>query len=72
MKRDCCKDCPDRTISCHAECEKYKAFCEANEKAKAAQRNDFSPNDLLVCGYIKRQRKVRRKDKKTAGRYRGT
>ncbi len=67
-----CKDCADRALKCHATCERYKAFCEKNEAAKAAKRNDFSSNDLLVCGYIKRQRKVRRKDKKTAGRYRGT
>lgn len=70
--KNACQNCADRTLKCHATCEKYKAFCEENEKAKAAKRNDFSSNDLLVCGYIKRQRKVRRKDKKTAGRYRGT
>lgn len=24
-----CKDCPDRHIGCHAECDKYKAFEKA-------------------------------------------
>lgn len=70
--KNACQNCAGRTLKCHAKCERYEAFCEANERAKAAKRNDFSSNDLLVCGYIKRQRKVRRKDKKTAGRYRGT
>lgn len=30
-----CKDCTDRHIHCHSECEKYKAFVAENEKRKA-------------------------------------
>lgn len=67
-----CRGCTDRALKCHATCEKYKAFCEENEKAKAAKRSNYSPNDLLVCGYIKRREKARVKDKRYTGRYRGT
>lgn len=31
MRNPCKKDCPDRTATCHAECEKYLeyfAYCE--------------------------------------------
>lgn len=33
-----CKDCPDRTVGCHGECEKYKAYKRANEAHKQEQR----------------------------------
>lgn len=23
MRISCCKDCPDRSVGCHAECERY-------------------------------------------------
>ena len=32
-----CKDCPDRKVGCHGECEKYKAYKRANEAHKHAQ-----------------------------------
>ena len=35
-----CKDCPDRTLGCHSNCEKYIAFQQnlAEEKALAYER----------------------------------
>jgi len=28
MRHAPCKDCPDRKVDCHSECEKYKQFSE--------------------------------------------
>lgn len=33
-----CKDCKERTPTCHATCEKYLAYLERNEKNKAARK----------------------------------
>lgn len=30
-----CQGCADRKVGCHSSCEKYKAFREENEQAKA-------------------------------------
>lgn len=35
-----CKDCTERHIGCHSECEKYARFCAENEKRKELQRRD--------------------------------
>jgi hypothetical protein len=32
-----CKDCPDRVLYCHANCEKYLAEKERLEKVRAAR-----------------------------------
>ena len=34
-----CKDCDNRTIGCHSNCESYKQF--RDEIAKAKQKQDF-------------------------------
>jgi len=35
-----CKDCKERTVepNCHTTCDKYKQFCERQEKVKEAER----------------------------------
>ena len=71
MENDC-RNCPDRTVKCHATCERYKAFCERNEAIKAARREDDSAKGILVTGYIKRAKAVRTKTHKMVWRYRGT
>ena len=35
-----CKDCKDRTIGCHINCETYKADRAANEAVKKAKRHE--------------------------------
>ena len=30
-----CKDCPERSVTCHSECEKYLAFKEYRQKVTA-------------------------------------
>jgi hypothetical protein len=38
-----CRDCTERHIGCHSECEKYKAYCaeRAELKAKIAKSNQY-------------------------------
>ena len=71
MENDC-HNCPDRTVKCHATCERYKAFCERNEAIKDKQRVDYSPKDILVTGDIKRAKAVRTKTHEMAWRDRAT
>lgn len=38
MKTPCNKDCKDRRPTCHAHCDKYKAWCEQETARKAELR----------------------------------
>jgi len=35
-----CKDCSDRCVGCHSNCDKYKAFKEENERVKVLSRKN--------------------------------
>ena len=37
-----CKDCPDRHMRCHVDCEKYGQFLVENEKRKKFNMNKIS------------------------------
>ena len=52
-----CKNCPDRHLHCHSECEKYIKFLAENEKRKQAVRLE---NDLYNAD-IERLKKRRSK-----------
>lgn len=48
-----CKDCPDRELTCHTSCEKYKAFTEycderRSERRKAVAVRYFSAETIRV------------------------
>lgn len=45
-ERQPCKDCPDRTITCHYKdhCKKYQRFVEYRTKINKAKRRE---NDIL-------------------------
>ena len=62
MESDC-RNCPDRTVKCHATCERYKAFCADNKADKAAKKayleKHSAPNGVLINGYIRRKKKTR-------------
>ena len=48
-----CKDCPDRAVGCHAECEKYQAFSAWAETKREERRNR--------CGtHVGFERKIRK------------
>ena len=36
-----CKDCLDRVVGCHIECERYKAYLEENERIKEEKRQSY-------------------------------
>lgn len=52
MINPCKKDCPNRTIRCHGECEKYLEFNRnnverGNERIKRIAINEFSAENTL-------------------------
>lgn len=49
----CKKDCPDRSMGCHAKCEKYIEAKEKNEAKKAAFRAKRDA-EMEVNSYIAR------------------
>ena len=42
MQNPCAQDCPNRSATCHAECEEYAAWAKENEqrRIKRAKEND--------------------------------
>lgn len=53
-----CKDCPDRYVGCHSQCEKYQAFRKYRDdylawRAKENQRN----NDLYATSRHNKKKK---------------
>lgn len=50
MKSPCKKDCPDRSPTCHAECEAYLAFHKHNQEK---YKKHMKETDILQ--YIKEQ-----------------
>lgn len=47
-----CKDCPDRTVGCHAGCEKYKAF--RDQQMEQAERKAASRKELWMFRDVQR------------------
>lgn len=59
-----CKDCTDRTVGCHIDCERYKADTAANEAVKQAMHDEWMCNNYQVERSIKaRAKRVKRKCK---------
>lgn len=58
-----CKDCPDKHMKCHSECEKYKEFqveCEERRK-KIANKKQI---ETLLCEHLRKaQKNFRPKEK---------
>lgn len=45
-----CKDCPDRKVGCHSQCEKYKAWRAEYDKLKEKIRQDHVVDTTIrVC-----------------------
>lgn len=36
---NCCKDCKERILGCHDECEAYKSYRDAMDEVAATKRN---------------------------------
>lgn len=45
-----CKDCLDRTLSCHSSCQKYSDYREKLTAAKQAKRRDSVMNEVRYNG----------------------
>lgn len=61
-----CKDCRERHLGCHSECEKYKAYRETLDSKNAKRKEEInidSTIDHLLFNRLKHQRSLRRKKK---------
>ena len=59
-----CKDCPDRVLGCHAECGRYLAFAEAQEKLRQIRNgilHQFDPSPRLVSNIRKKLNRTKHK-----------
>ena len=49
-----CKDCTDRQIGCHSNCERYKAFREQLDKINEQKKADQMKRNLVAnAGWVK-------------------
>lgn len=56
-----CKDCPDRFIGCHDECEKYKSFREELERCKKIMIKEIESRRCSVERSVKLKEFKRKK-----------
>lgn len=54
-----CKDCTNRTLTCHSECEDYKRFLEYREQVKKQQRLDSVYSDYASEAIARKERQRR-------------
>ncbi len=56
MRQPCKRDCPGRSPTCHAECEKYKAYTEQQREDYKRRVFEFE----VACAQIDAQRRMMR------------
>lgn len=61
--RSCCKDCVDRQVGCHSECERYKEFRKLVEKRNKEIQKDIEARRDQVM-FIERFKKEIRKGRR--------
>ena len=59
-----CRDCENRHVGCHSDCEKYKEFVIANEERKEAIRKGKEMDRFFVSNASRRLDERIRKEKK--------
>lgn len=56
-----CKDCPDRTVGCHATCEKYLDFAAERERIRTEKwldsQNETIPNQKKIKNINRKHRR---------------
>lgn len=62
-----CKDCPDRTVGCHINCEIYKADRAANEAVKAKRKSEKLKYNIEVEHGLRIHKSVKRIEKRRRG-----
>ena len=55
-----CKDCTERHIRCHSECERYKEFKKRNAERLAREAKRVEDEGRFVESVIRRKEKTRR------------
>ena len=55
-----CKDCSDRKLGCHSDCEKYQNEVAENEKRKAFLQRDRGVDDYIRENIYKAKNKSSR------------
>lgn len=63
MKPPCERDCPRRTVGCHAKCAPYLAYEEAKQEEYRAnqaerERNAYTADAKKRCKIVERLRKA--------------
>ena len=58
MSKAPCKDCPDRHLGCHSQCEKYKAYTEERKRISDLRMKNRNAD----WDYYEVRSKHRRKD----------
>ena len=61
-----CKDCPDRSVTCHANCEKYREFATANAEQRKQRHIENVGRQYTIEKYNKAVKK--RSKKRFSGR----
>ena len=60
MKNPCAKDCPDRAMGCHQNCERYKPYREWYEKMNAERQKKFLVDSFQIENMEKTKRRTSR------------
>lgn len=63
MKPPCTQDCPDRSPTCHSECEKYQEFRKKNAEERDRRYRENEVDRYIGEKYDKAARKMRGKRK---------
>lgn len=61
MKPPCTQDCPDRSPTCHSECERYKEFRKKNVEERDRRYREKEVSRYIGEKYDKAARKMRGK-----------
>lgn len=56
-----CKDCSDRFVGCHAQCDLYESFRENLEQIAQNRKREMVEHAFQMDRILQRQGKVRRK-----------
>lgn len=56
-----CKDCPDRSVTCHANCEKHREFATANAEQRKQRHIENVGRQYAIDKYNKAVKKRSKK-----------
>lgn len=62
-----CKDCTEREVGCHANCERYRAEVERQKEINAARCRENFGTSIDILRNIRRQKAIRAIRKRRQG-----